>query len=648
MVYNGYTDVKVEKWGEVPGNFTLTFVVVPYTYETVWSGLFSSFSAKEKKGLLIAIGKSGKVQVRLGTGNETFVMESRKSYLQYQKPNLLTVAYWGDAGWCDLSINGVLSHRIQLPRHSKIVAPYAYYYLGKYIDEGEFTKETQRGYFHGELHLEEFEPNYTQYDAVERTHQNKKTAIAPIRLYNETEVQKDPYRPALHLMPPGKWMNEPHAPFYYRGYYHLFYQANPHAPIWDNLCWGHLVSKDLVTWEYVGIALNPDTESDNEIDPDGCWSGSACLDGNGNPMLFYTAGNNRKIPNQSVAMALPCDLQDERLQKWEKKGVILEQAPDQGFLGEFRDPFVFCRNGRYFILVGSGDRDNGGGNALVYTTRDFKDFAAKGFLMEYDYESNPEVGHVWELPVLLPLKDQTGKKACDIVLLCACQIEGKRVETYYFLGEFQEDSGTFLPYHSEPRLIDLGHGTFTGPSGFVTPDDRSIVFTIEQGRRGPAEYEAGWAHTGGMPVELSYADGELKVDPVQEIRGYFTEKTDPEELLLENLVEVTTQGSKLEIQLEAGKGGYVVAYDRSTKRFTATDRINGQVVSLCRGEVDEVEIGTDPIYMEAIIDHCSIEIYLNHKKSMTLRNYTYQEGYRLQVKAEAEYQATVKKMAKQM
>ena len=38
-------------------------------------------------------------------------------------------------------------------------------------------------------------------------------------------------------------MNEPHAPFFYNGYYHIFYQANLHAPIWDSIQWGHLATK---------------------------------------------------------------------------------------------------------------------------------------------------------------------------------------------------------------------------------------------------------------------------------------------------------------------------------------------------------------------------------------------------------------------
>lgn len=69
---------------------------------------------------------------------------------------------------------------------------------------------------------------------------------------------------------------------------------------------------------------------------------------------------------------------------------------------------------------------------------------------------------MWDLPVLLPLNNEKGEYYCDILLFCACQIEKEVVETYYFLGKFDYEKKKF---HECPRLVDLGYGTFTGPSG---------------------------------------------------------------------------------------------------------------------------------------------------------------------------------------
>jgi hypothetical protein len=41
-------------------------------------------------------------------------------------------------------------------------------------------------------------------------------------------------RPQYHLIPPGPWMNEPHAPIKFNGKYHIFYQFNPRTILAPN------------------------------------------------------------------------------------------------------------------------------------------------------------------------------------------------------------------------------------------------------------------------------------------------------------------------------------------------------------------------------------------------------------------------------
>ena len=44
-------------------------------------------------------------------------------------------------------------------------------------------------------------------------------------------------------------MNDPNGFIYFKGLYHLFYQCFPYAPQWGRMHWGHVVSKDLVSWK---------------------------------------------------------------------------------------------------------------------------------------------------------------------------------------------------------------------------------------------------------------------------------------------------------------------------------------------------------------------------------------------------------------
>lgn len=84
------------------------------------------------------------------------------------------------------------------------------------------------------------------------------------------------HRPHAHFEPAQHWMNDPNALCRFRGRYHLFYQFNPYGWNWDDMHWGHAVSRDLVHWVDMPIALlpQPDISASSEL-TGGAFSGSA-------------------------------------------------------------------------------------------------------------------------------------------------------------------------------------------------------------------------------------------------------------------------------------------------------------------------------------------------------------------------------------
>lgn len=616
--------------------FSVTLRILPLTFSAHGDGLFSFYEENTQEGLEMILQKGGVLAVRLGTGRECIEFPSRNVHVRPGIWNVITLVYRGYAGWCDLYVNGEFSSRKQFRRHTQLSLPARPWYLGKRVDGNRFREDTPFGHYYGFMHALEIDDQAPTQAEIHDLHSRWFTGRqepdwVALGMPDRRCYKKDPHRPRYHLCPPGKWMNEPHAPLFYKDHYHIFYQANPHAPTWDHIAWGHLISRDMIHWEDAPLALTPEGGT---ISPDGCWSGSSLIDKEGKPRIYFTAGNDAIFPNQSVALATPADESDDTLLSWYQHPKAL-QRQNIGWMGEFRDPFVWLENETYFMLVGTGDEDNGGGNAALYSSPDGIRWDCHGMLLDYDFSRNTELGHVWELPVMLPLRDENGRIVCHILLLCACQIEGDRVETYYFLGHWNADTRHFEKMHDKARLVDLGKGVFTGPSGFVTPDGRSVLFTIAQGRCGfRAEQNAGWAHNGGMPVELFWKQNGLGVRPIREAQSLKTSllvdvKNAPAEavnsLLGQNpgnllSLEMTAEGDTASVLLCSGEEQLEVRYDRKANRLMVLDSQTNEI-GRYRGSVDDVDIGDEPIRFSCYLDHSLLEIYLNDVKSVSLRNY---------------------------
>ena len=78
-------------------------------------------------------------------------------------------------------------------------------------------------------------------------------------------------RPKKHFTPRANWINDPNGLIFHAGQYHLFFQHNPYENKWGHMSWGHAVSKDLINWTELNVAIAE--QPDHAI-----FSGSAVFD----------------------------------------------------------------------------------------------------------------------------------------------------------------------------------------------------------------------------------------------------------------------------------------------------------------------------------------------------------------------------------
>lgn len=205
------------------------------------------------------------------------------------------------------------------------------------------------------------------------------------RIAGQDSLYRERNRPQFHFTTRRGWINDPNGLVWHDGEYHLFYQHNPYERDWENMHWGHAVSRDLIHWEELPDALYPD--------PLGTmFSGSAVIDyGNtagfnrdGKPAMVaaYTAASPEKQV-QCIAYSLD---NGRTFAKYAGNPVI--DSKEKWESQDTRDPKVFWyAPGRHWVMV-LNERDG----HSIYTSADLK---------AWKYESH--VTGFWECPELFEL-----------------------------------------------------------------------------------------------------------------------------------------------------------------------------------------------------------------------------------------------------
>lgn len=326
--------------------------------------------------------------------------------------------------------------------------------------------------------------------------------------------------PLYHIAPPAGWANDPNGFCVYNGKYHFFYQHYPYATHWGPMHWGHAISDDLVHWEHLPIALEPNKIYEVDSQSGGCWSGSA-IEKDGKLYLMYTGhvelpvltpeGVGR-IETQNIAIS------DDGINFEKYEGNPVLYAPSNlGDIhsGDFRDPKVWKHGDKYYAVVGSKNKAGNRAQMLLFESENMLDWNFKS-IMAY---SQGNEGIMWECPNFAEIDGQ------EVIIMSpiGIQPEGKKFlnlfQAGYMIGKLNYDTGIFT--HGKFDILDYGFD-FYAPQITQTPDGRCLLIGWLDMWKRPAvtpfdEHVDGWSCQMTVPRELHIKDGKIISVPVKEL-----------------------------------------------------------------------------------------------------------------------------------
>lgn len=434
------------------------------------------------------------------------------------------------------------------------------------------------------------------------------------------------YRPNFHFAPKENWMNDPNGLVFFKGEYHLFFQYNPDDTVWGPMHWGHAVSKDLITWEELDIALYPD-----ELGT--IFSGSAVVDWNNTTGFFpdepglvaifthHLDGVGDKPPIQTQSLAYSHD-QGRTWVKYEGNPVLRHESKV-----DFRDPKVFWFEGtkRWIMVLATGE------TISFYSSKD---------LIEWQFESefggNVELPDgVWECPDLfkLPVEGSDEEKWALFVSIGDNSKSDTGSYMLYFVGSF--DGTTFTSDHKEIKILDYGKDNYAGVSFSDIPqaDGRRIYLAWMSNWRYANEIPTeGWRSQMTIPRELSLRkvreEYAVIQNPVKELASYFVKKEEINEVISndENEVEVNESHFQVNIgfeNIDATKFGVTLNYVKD-QNTTITFDAKNSTLTIDRSESGKVDFSDmfsldqkvdieniNDVQLRLVIDSSSIEVFVN-------------------------------------
>lgn len=403
----------------------------------------------------------------------------------------------------------------------------------------------------------------------------------------------------FHLEMPKGLVNDPNGLCYHQGKYQIFFQWNPFGCEHKHKHWTYTQTTDFINYTKPQIALAPV----DKFDKDGCYSGSA-RSKNNKLEIIYTANlkdeQNIRYPRQVLVKQ-----NDDG--DFIKEKIIIDTVP-KGYTTHFRDPYIFTKNNRSFIIL-SAQRENLTGCALIYEEID-ENWIFRGELKT----QLTDFGYMWECPNLFTIDDK------DILVFCPQGLKAQKYQYQnlyqagYLIGQFNPDTLEFT--HGEFHEFDMGFD-FYAPQVLIYENRHILIGWVGMPDK-LQDYPTindGWVHSLTLPRELILKNDKLYQRPISELNELnqnTTTKINTDKISLSANKKLEISIPLKDISSWQGKLKFndeyiLLTYDKNTSVFTI-DR--SQLKLGGKGIRQFLVKAQDELNLSVYIDNSIIELYL--------------------------------------
>lgn len=316
-----------------------------------------------------------------------------------------------------------------------------------------------------------------------------------------TEFYDTPYREQYHFVPIKNWVNDPNGLCWYKGYYHLYYQANPHKQEWNNMYWGHAASIDLIHWVHLPYVLEPqEALYKSKALKGGAFSGSAVVEDD--KVMFYLTRHEGPQEDGIETLEWQTMTSSSDTISFEEEGIIIKDKPE-GVGHDFRDPKVSYINGKWYLVLACNYK--GSSAMLLYTSEDKRSWNyLKPVIIEPDEKST-----TFECPDFFTLDN----KQVGVAALMKHHDENNRYQmTRYYIGTFKNEQFEI----ENTGWYDFG-SNFYAVQSFEHDNKRIAIGWVSDFYNEHIEVENGAYGSFAIPRVLSINNSKLYMEPVPEI-----------------------------------------------------------------------------------------------------------------------------------